>query len=120
MTQFEAKNVKKGALLLIKSRNYVPTTVLEVKQDSETNTIFFICTDGIFSYDDMSGPMSTEELTEIYLKDPKTRVRIYHNEETGEWLYSVAVENSQGFWLDSFETEQEANEYIQANHLAIV
>lgn len=120
MTYDEATNVKAGALLLIKSRNYVSTHVLQVEHNSDSNTIFFRCTEGTFSYEDMSLPMSTKELTEIFLKDPKTKVCVYHNNELGEWLFSVAVENSQGFWLDSFTTEQEAYEYIRANHLVVV
>lgn len=119
MTYEEAKNVKAGALLLIKNRNYVATTVLETKHNSEANTFFFRCTDGTFSYEDMSLPMPVEELKKIFLKDPETRVRVYHNNELGEWLYSVVVEDSQGFWLDSFSTEQKAYEYIRTNNLAI-
>lgn len=52
-----------------------------------------------------------------YISDPETRVSTYHNNEIGEWLYSVVVENSGEFWLDSFPTLEEAEEYIRKNNL---
>lgn len=54
-----------------------------------------------------------------YLNDPTTKVFIHHNNESGEWLYSVVVENSGGFWLDSFKTRVEAERYIQKNNLSL-
>ena len=52
-----------------------------------------------------------------YMKDPNTRVYINHNNETGSWYYSVVVENSDAFWLNSFDTEQKALGFIKENGL---
>jgi hypothetical protein len=52
--------------------------------------------------------MTTEDQVVKYINDPNTRVYINYNDETGEWLYSVVVDNSEAFWLDSFETENAA------------
>lgn len=71
--------------------------------------------------------MSTEKIPETlrlqiqkFINDPATRVYIKHNRDTGEWLYSVVVENSGDFWLDSFETEELALDYIAKNKLKMV
>ena len=68
----------------------------------------------------MVSAVSTEDIPESlsmqiqkYIKDPATRVYIKHNRDTGEWLYSVVVENSGDFWLDSFKTEKAALNYIE-------
>jgi hypothetical protein len=52
-----------------------------------------------------------------YLENPNTRVYISHNIELGKWSYAVVIENSNDFWLDSFETEAEAKRYIAEHHL---
>lgn len=64
------------------------------------------------SYED-----TVEAKIAAYIADPETRVFIYHNNETGEWLYSIVVENSDDFWLDSFPTLEEAEKYIETNNL---
>ena len=60
-----------------------------------------------------------DELTKKYIEDPNTRVFISHNDETGVWYYSVVVDNSRGFWLDSFDTEKKAMQYIRDNKLVM-
>ena len=60
-----------------------------------------------------------DETVRKYIEDPNTRVYILHNDETGIWYYSVVVDGSRGFWLDSFETEEEAAKYIKDNNLTM-
>ena len=60
-----------------------------------------------------------EEKVQAYINDPDTRVEIVHSNETGKWVYAVCVADDD-FWLDSFETEKEALEYIAKNNLKTV
>jgi hypothetical protein len=60
-----------------------------------------------------------KNVTEEYLKQ-KVDVYIDYNNELDEWTYSVAVINSNGFWLDSFDTEEKAIEYCKKHELKIV
>lgn len=53
----------------------------------------------------------------VHLTNPNTRVYIKHNKDTGKWLYSVVVADSDDFWLDSFKTEDEAKAYIAHHNL---
>lgn len=52
----------------------------------------------------------------------KPQVRLYYNDELakGEWIWSVEdmTDDSQ-FWLESFDTEQEAREYCGNNGLTV-
>jgi hypothetical protein len=65
--------------------------------------------------------MTVNEQIAKYIHDPDTRVYIKHNNELNyyEWVYAVVVENSNNFWLDAFETEDEANEFIESNNLIL-
>lgn len=65
-------------------------------------------------------PMPAEKLADIYLKSKNTQVYIDYNKEIGQWLYSVVVADSDAFWLASFDTEQEAQDYIRQHNLKIV
>jgi len=62
---------------------------------------------------------STERQIKEYLSNPDTRVWVSHNNETGEWLYSVQVYGTD-FWLDSFKTEEQASEYIKKHNLIVI
>lgn len=62
---------------------------------------------------------STEREIKEYLSNPDTRVWINHNNEAGEWLYSVQVYGT-GFWMDSFKTEKQALKYIKKHNLITV
>ena len=117
MTYREAKKVKVGDSLLMKDKNYISTSVLEIEQDSGSKTIFFRCTNGLFSHVALSLPIPLDNLVKIFIKNPKTRVFIDCNNEVREWLYSVVVDESDGFWLASFDTQQEAEEYIRTHKL---
>lgn len=120
MTYREAKKVKCVSTLLRKSQNYKPTSVLEIIEDKDTHAIFFRCTDGLFYHDALCMPMPAEKLADIYLKSKNTQVYIDYNKEIGQWLYSVVVADSDAFWLASFDTEQEAQDYIRQHNLKIV
>ncbi len=50
----------------------------------------------------------------------KVPVNIYYNDESGDWKWSVADANDPEFWIDSFETEQEAIDFCEKNGLSIV
>ena len=46
-------------------------------------------------------------------KSSHTQVYIDYNKEISQRLYGVVVADSDAFWLVSFDTEQEAQEYIK-------
>jgi len=50
----------------------------------------------------------------------KAPVIILHNDETGEWLYSVEVVGSGGFWLESYKTEAAARRFAERHQLPII
>lgn len=64
----------------------------------------------------MAPSAKMQAIIKAYIDDPSTRVWINHNDETGVWYYSVQVEGTD-FWLDSFDTNQEALKYIRDNGL---
>lgn len=115
-----AQQVKVNDTLLINCQNYRATTVLDICDDIYAKDVFFRCTDGIFHHRFVVPSMSPDKLATIYIKNPNTRVFINHNRELGEWLYSVEVADADGFWLSSFDTKEEAEQYIQENHLIMV
>lgn len=39
-------------------------------------------------------------------------VEIFHTDETGEWQWVVSLED--GFWMDAFETQEEAESFVTA------
>ena len=51
-----------------------------------------------------------------FINDPATRVCINHNDEAGIWQYSVQVVGD-GYWLDSFDTEDKAKKFIEQHGL---
>lgn len=117
MTYRQAKKIKIGSTLMIKQKNYVTTRVWEIKENEEQQIIFFRCTDETFTHKELSLPLSVDKLTKIFINNPDTQVFIKHNNETGTWLYSVVVAESEDFWLDSFNTLEEAEAYIKKNNL---
>ena len=117
----QAKKINPPAKLLIKGPHFQETTVLSVELDDGGKDIFFHCTDGCFHHTAVNLALSTsvDLQVERYLKNSKTRVFINHNDELGEWWFSVEVRGSGGFWLDSFITKEEAEDYIRKHNLKI-
>jgi hypothetical protein len=55
--------------------------------------------------------------------DQKVDVYIWRTDEVWsaeDWHYAVVVKNSNGFWLDAFDTEQQAIDFCLKNELKIV
>ncbi|MNL78015.1 hypothetical protein D3C87_2043120 [compost metagenome] len=59
-----------------------------------------------------------KEQVQKVLKD-KPDVDIYYNNESGQWLWSVQVCNDD-FWLDSFDTCEEAVDFCQKHELKVI
>lgn len=115
MTYRDAQKVKPGQLV------YVPRlreNVCVIDVEDENHEVFIHLKDvphdcpKQFHHTAVQNAKTTEQIAGIYLADPKTRVFINHNDETGEWRWAVEVVDSNGFWLDSFPTEDEAKQYI--------
>lgn len=113
----DALNVQVGELLCLRYNNYKLTNVLEIEHNRRYHMIRFRCTDGEYSHKEVILPPSNEELAQKYITNPQTRVFINRNHEFGEWLYSVVVEDTNEFWLASFKTREDAEQYIAENQL---
>lgn len=61
----------------------------------------------------------TQEIITVALEQEKPDIRISHNNETGQLLWSVEVDGT-SFWLDSFATKDEAMRFCEINQLKIV
>lgn len=61
---------------------------------------------------------TVNEMIQKYINDPNTRVFIDHNNQLGYWMYRVCVSGTE-FWLESFEAEDEALDYIKKYNLKI-
>ena len=61
---------------------------------------------------------ATKAQIQKYISNPDTRVLINFNDDAGVWQYSVQVVGN-GCWLDSFETEDEAKQFISAHGLVM-
>ena len=119
MNYRQAKKIKPTDTLLIKGPHFQETTVLSVERDDDAKAVFFHCTDGCFHHTAVNPALSTsiDLQAKRYLRSPNTRVFINHNDELGEWLFSIEVRGSGGFWLDSFPSQEEAESYIQEHNL---
>lgn len=113
----EALNVQAGDLLHLKRHNFRETRVLRIEHDRRYHVVTFHCTNGDYVHKEVSLPISNDELVKKFIEDPMTRVYISHNKELGEWLYSVVVEDTDEFWLASFGTHEEAEQYIAEHQL---
>ena len=113
----DALKVQEGDLLCLKYSNYKITRVLAIEHNRRYHTITFRCTDGEYVHKEVILPIPNEELAQKYIQDPKTRVYISRNHELEEWLYSVVVEDTNEFWLASFKTCEEAEQYIAEDQL---
>lgn len=117
----QAKKVKPGDTLVVKGKHFLETSVLSVQSDDKAQAIFFHCTDGCFHHTAVMPSVDTSInwWVERYLKSPDTVVFINHNNELGEWLYGIEVRDSNAFWLCSFGTQEEAEEYIRKHNLKV-
>lgn len=99
--------------------------ITEINKDDQSNDLFFrIRMDhpengSLFHHTAVKPSKSLDEMVEFFLSDPRTKVFINHNNEIGEWLYSIEVVDSGAFWLCSFETLDEAQNYIKEHGLAV-
>lgn len=115
------KSIAAGDTVFRVQENYKATRVLEIVEDGNGAVKSYRCTDGTFSPTEVvpAREFNDNSLVQLFLESPKTRVFIRPNSDAGVWQYSVEVENSDGFWLDSFPTEEEAKDYIERNHLTV-
>ena len=122
MTYTEAQGIKRGDMIA-DIKTGVSLVVLDVLRDAD-NELYFRCIHNgdieVYHYSAIREVLSVEEQTQLYLQDANTRVYIKPNNDTGKWLFSVVVENSDDFWLDAFDTVQEAIDYIETNGLQMV
>lgn len=127
MLSRDAKKLKVGDTV-VEIADHRPMKIEKIEYDQNGRDIFFTCQkDGdmtgrpsIYHHRAIRLPLSPDEEVELYIKDRNTRVRIRYNDELGEWRYAVEVEDSNGFWLDSFKTKEEAEEYIKDKKLKTV
>jgi hypothetical protein len=61
--------------------------------------------------------LTDRELINHHLKQ-KSPVKIYYNNETGVWQYSIEVIGTD-LWLDSFNNKKQAIKYCKDNNLPI-
>lgn len=57
-----------------------------------------------------------DKIAKDYISNPDTRVFINYNNDMGNYQHSIQVQGTD-FWLTSFDTEQEALQYIEENGL---
>ena len=99
--------------------------VTEIEKDAQSNDLFLrIRLDqsengSLFHHTAIRPSKSLNEIVAFFLNDPQTKVFIKHNDELGEWLYSIEVVDSDAFWLCSFDTLSEAQNYIKEHHLTV-
>ena len=125
MRHSEALRLRVGDLVWVPEarRNGLIT---DIERDSQSKDLFFRLrldhyseNGSLFHHTAVQRCKSLDETVDFYLNDPKTKVYINHNDETGEWLYSIVVADSDAFWLCSFDTLKEAQDYIKDHNLAI-
>lgn len=101
---------------MVKSMNYECFPILAILQNPGHSIIFHTTGPSVLHTNAVL-PLPSDKLTDVFLRRKDTRVFINHNWETDEELYSVEVVDSDGFWLDSFQTEAKAKAYIQEHGL---
>ena len=123
MTYTEAQGIKRCDMIA-DIETGISMVVLDIDHDKRSGDLYFNCIHNgeinKYHHTDVRKVLSVWEQTQQYLQDANTRVYIKPNNDTGEWLFSVVVENSDDFWLDAFQTEQEAIDYINRNSLQMV
>ena len=118
----KARTIKTGEYVIVPAEKYRWFPVLKIEYDTDSNNVFFHTTNGIYHHRAVisAKDLSMNDIVNRLIKDPKTRVYIKYNDELGYWRYSVVVHDSGDFWLDSFVTKEEAEEYVKTNKLKLV
>lgn len=81
--------------------------------------------EGIISIDKRLASKSCKERVRSAEKDmidvmaDGKEVVIYHNKDTGGPLFSIVLKNNSMFWLDSFESVEEAQKYVREHGLVV-
>lgn len=120
MTLDEARLVAVGDPIVVEVApdEFEEQRVLAIHKNAKTKTYCFKCSDGVLRlHPAVSRMLTPEELVQAFIENPDTRVHIDYNNITGEWLYAVVVDGTGGFWLGAFETEEEADYFIEIKHL---
>ena len=70
------------------------------------------------------GAKGEEIQVKEYIESSDTRVVVYRNNETGEWLWAVAVYDEEtmitnSYWLNAFRTKREAMQFVKDNKLKL-
>jgi hypothetical protein len=63
---------------------------------------------------------TTEQVRRKAYLESHAPVRIIHTDEIGDWVYAVEVVDSDGFWLNWFETEYGARQFVEYRKLPLV
>ena len=120
----EAKNLKVNDFVWVPEARQ-NARITEIQADSDGKDLFFRLNldepefRSLFHHTAVQPVKTTDEVVEFFLSDSKTKVVINHNNELGQWLYSIQVVDSGGFWLYSFHTQEEAEKYIRAHKLKL-
>lgn len=115
----DALNVQVGDLLYLKHDNYRETRVLRIDHNRLHHLITYHCTGGSYLHKEVILPLHKNEISKNFLQNPDTRVYISLNRGSDGHRYKVVVEDSNGFWLDAFETKEKAEQFISEHHLNI-
>lgn len=104
---------------MARTMNYECFAILDIV-NNPGHSILFRTTGPTVLHTNAVSPLSADELAKIFLKRKNQKAFINHNNKTGEEFFSVQVVASDGFWLASFKTEEEARAYIQERGLVEV
>jgi hypothetical protein len=100
-----------------KNNQHTPDEVVDFMYKSAVNQFK---KDKIESENAMKVALDSGSILQVnkYIKS-KVDVTIYHNNEAGDWQWSIDVNIDPGFWLDAFPTKQEAIKFCKKHGLKI-
>lgn len=120
MTYVDALNLKVGSIVYY-GEFFEPIVVLNIQNNGGGNVDLFT-TEGHFSPAQVTDERpKTEKLIEKFLNDPDTKVHLHYNNELGYnvWCWAVVLDRKPDFWLDAFNTREEAVEYVEKYYLTM-